>query len=109
MIGSLPKPVIIAHRGASAHAPENTLSAFNLARNLGAQAIELDVQLSLDQIVVVYHDTAVDRTTNSTGKIRDLPLSDLQNMNAGYIYGPAFENEIIPTLAQVFDDFSDFP
>ena len=109
MIGSLPRPVIFAHRGASAHAPENTLSAFNLARDLGANAIELDVQLTSDQAVVVFHDTTVDRTTNATGKISDYSLTALMNLNAGHAYGSAFNNERIPSLADVFTELHDFP
>ena len=109
MIGSLPSPVIFAHRGASAHAPENTLSAFNLARKMGANAIELDVQLTSDQAIVVFHDTTVNRITNSTGRINDLSLSALKNLNAGHAYGSAFENEKIPTLANVFTELTDFP
>ncbi len=87
MIESLPRPVIFAHRGASAHAPENTLSAFKLARDLGANAIELDVQLTADQAIVVFHDTTVNRTTNATGNISDYTLSALKSLNAGHAYG----------------------
>ncbi len=109
MIGSLPSPVIFAHRGASAHAPENTLSAFVLARDLGANAIELDVQLTADQAVVVFHDMTVNRTTNGTGKISDFSLSTIKKLNAGHAYGSAYENERIPSLADVFTKLTDFP
>jgi len=109
MIESLPSPVIFAHRGASVHAPENTLSAFKLARDQGANAIELDVQLTADQSVVVFHDATVDRTTNATGKISDYTLSALQNLNAGHAYGNAYVNERIPTLSDVFSEMPDFP
>ena len=103
MIKSLPSPVIIAHRGASAHAPENTISAMLLAIEQGADAIEIDVQLSADKNVVVIHDTTLDRTTNGKGRVRDASLSYLQSLNAGHAYGPAFPNEKIPTLESVFD------
>lgn len=103
MIKLLPRPVIIAHRGASAHAPENTLSALKLALEQGADAVEFDVQLSADKKVVVIHDSTLDRTTNGTGRIRDHNLSYLQNLNAGHAYGPAFPDEKIPTLGSVFD------
>lgn len=109
MFGTLPIPVIFAHRGASAHAPENTLSSFKLARDQGAKAIELDVQLTADRIVVVFHDSTLNRTTNGIGKISDYSLADLQNLNAGQAYGPAFTNERIPTLSEVFNEFSDIP
>ena len=61
------RPIVIAHRGASADAPENTLAAFNRAIDLNADAVEMDVKLSYDKEVVVIHDRTVDRTTNGTG------------------------------------------
>jgi len=96
MLYRLPSPVIFAHRGASAYAPENTLAAFNLAHQQGANAIELDVKLSADGIPVVIHDTTVDRTTNGSGRVADLELATLQKLDAG-------EGQQIPTLAEVFD------
>ena len=69
MLTSLPQPVIFAHRGASAHAPENTLAAFELALQQGADAIELDVKLTVDGHVVVIHDATVDRTTGARGRV----------------------------------------
>lgn len=101
MFPSLTSPVIFAHRGASSHAPENTLAAFLLAVDHGAKAIELDVQLTKDQQVVVFHDGSIQRTTNGTGKIKDLTLSELNNYNAGVTFCPAYQNEKIPTLSEV--------
>ena len=72
MLTSLPQPIIFAHRGASAHAPENTLAAFELAVAQSADAIELDVKLSADGQAVVLHDATVDRTTGSHGRVKDL-------------------------------------
>jgi glycerophosphoryl diester phosphodiesterase len=72
------RPLIIAHRGASLHAPENTLAAFNMAVRQGADAIELDAKLSADGYVVVIHDQTVDRTTSSSGKVADMTLEDLK-------------------------------
>ncbi len=89
-------PKIIAHRGASAHAPENTLAAFQLALDQGADGIELDVMLSKDKKLVVIHDDAVDRTTNGTGRVMDLTLEELQSLDAD-------DHEKIPSLAEVFD------
>lgn len=109
MIEFLPRPVIFAHRGASALAPENTLSSFKLARDLGANAIELDVQLTADQAVVVFHDTTVNRTTNATGNISDYTLSALKSLIAGHSYGSAYENERIQTLSGVFTELTGFP
>jgi len=103
MFPSLTSPVIFAHRGASSHAPENTLAAFHLAIDHGAKAIELDVQLTKDQEVVVFHDSRLNRTTNGTGKIKDFTLSELRNFNAGVSFCPAYQNEKIPALAEVLD------
>ncbi len=95
MFAHLPSPTIFAHRGASAHAPENTLTAFELAREQGADAIELDVKLSADGIPVVIHDHTVDRTTNGSGTVAELELASLQKLDAG-------GGQHIPTLAEVF-------
>lgn len=100
---SLPQPVIFAHRGASAHAPENTLAAFQLALAQQADAIELDVKLSADGQVVVIHDATVDRTTNGTGRIKDLSLAELRALDAGSFFSEKFQGEKIPTLDEVFE------
>lgn len=92
------RPLIIAHRGVSAHAPENTLKAFQLAKDHHADGIELDVMFSKDGHVVVIHDDTVDRTTNGTGRVRDLTLAQLQALDAG-------NGEKIPTLNDVLDAF----
>lgn len=99
----LPCPTIFAHRGASAHAPENTLAAFELAVKQKADAIEFDVKLSSDDQVVVIHDQTIDRTTNGTGRVKDLPLAALQELDAGSFFDVAFKGEPIPTLSQVFE------
>ena len=65
-------PLVIAHRGASAFAPENTMAAFRLAKDLGADGIELDVMLSADEKLVVIHDQSVVRTTNGQGKVNEM-------------------------------------
>ena len=91
-------PLIFAHRGASHDAPENTLSAFELAVAQKADGIELDVQLSADGWPVVIHDFTVDRMTNGSGKVADFPLADLQALK---IEG----DERIPTLDEVFEAF----
>ncbi|MEJ5202837.1 MAG: glycerophosphodiester phosphodiesterase family protein, partial [Anaerolineales bacterium] len=92
-----------AHRGASAHAPENTLAAFKLAVEHGADAIELDAKLSADGEVVVIHDQTVDRTTNGHGTVRKLKLEELKKLDAGLHFGARFSGERIPTLAEVFE------
>jgi glycerophosphoryl diester phosphodiesterase len=88
-------PAIIAHRGASLHAPENTLAAFELALQQGIDGIELDVKLSADQIPVVIHDESVDRTTDGRGLVHELSLATLKELDAG-------NGQKIPTLDEVF-------
>jgi glycerophosphoryl diester phosphodiesterase len=99
---NLSKPIVIAHRGDSAHAPENTLAAFKMAMDRGAQAIEFDVKLSVDKQVVVIHDQTVDRTTNGHGDVRELHLDELQRLEAGVRFGDKFPSERIPSLEEVF-------
>jgi glycerophosphoryl diester phosphodiesterase len=99
----LPRPVVFAHRGASAHAPENTIASFELALAQGADAIELDVKLSTDGYVIVHHDSTVDRTTDGKGKIQDLSLSALKKLDAGSSFSANFRGEKIPTLEEVFE------
>lgn len=95
-------PLIVAHRGSSAHAPENTLAAFRLAAEQGAHAVELDAKLSADGQVVVIHDKTVDRTTRGTGAIHDLTLAKMKTLDAGSFFGEQFAGERIPTLEEVF-------
>jgi len=92
---------VIAHRGASGTAPENTLAAFREAHRLGAAMIELDVQLSADGHVVVMHDDTVDRTTDGSGLVSDLRLSELRALDAGGWFGREFRGERVPTLSEV--------
>jgi len=96
LLDDLPSPIVFAHRGDSAHAPENTLAAFEQAARKGADAIELDAKLSADGVVVVIHDPTVDRTTDGRGKISRLPLAALREFDAG-------NGEKIPTLEEVFE------
>lgn len=98
----LPRPAIIAHRGASLGAPENTLAAFELAVELGADAIELDVKLCATGEPVVIHDRSIDRTTNGAGEVRKLPLSVLKALDAGSWFDAEFAGEGVPTLDDVF-------
>src|SRR2546426_332500 len=80
--------LVIAHRGASAAAPENTLAAFRLAADLGADAVELDVRRTVDGQLVVIHDASVDRTTDGTGRVAALTLDQLRRFDAGRKFGP---------------------
>ncbi|MBE5855588.1 MAG: glycerophosphodiester phosphodiesterase [Lachnospiraceae bacterium] len=96
------KPLIWAHRGASGHAPENTLPAFQLAADMGADGVELDVQLTKDGVLVVCHDEKVDRTANAKGWIKDYTFEELRKMD--FSYGNlAYEGVQIPTMEEVFD------
>lgn len=87
---------IYAHRGASIEHPENTLLAFSRAIDLGVYGVELDVHLSSDEVPVVIHDERVDRTTNGTGAVAELPLAELQLLDAG-------DGTRIPSLEEVLD------
>lgn len=93
--------LVIAHRGASGHAPENTLAAFRKAVSLGATFIETDLQLSRDAHVVAIHDDSVDRTTNGKGPVHDLSLAELRQLDAGSWFGSEFSGERIPTLEEI--------
>src|SRR3989304_10409901 len=101
------RPLIFAHRGASAYAPENTLAAFRLALEHGADGIELDAKLSADGQVVVIHDQTVDRTTDGHGRVNQLTLTQLRQLDAGFCKGAAFKGERIPTLAEVLEMLGD--
>jgi glycerophosphoryl diester phosphodiesterase len=103
VLESLSQPIIFAHRGASAYAPENTLAAFELALTQQADAIELDVKLSGDGQVIVIHDSTVDRTTNGRGKVEDMTLAEIKALDAGSFRGREFAGEKIPTLEEVFE------
>ncbi|MGM9927381.1 MAG: glycerophosphodiester phosphodiesterase [Bacillus sp. (in: firmicutes)] len=91
---------IFAHRGSSSTHPENTMSAFLEAEYVGADGIELDVQLSKDGEIVVIHDEKVNRTTNGKGFVRDLTLQQLKALNASYTF--KMNGAQIPTLEEVF-------
>ncbi|MFC5449832.1 glycerophosphodiester phosphodiesterase [Paenibacillus aestuarii] len=97
------KPMIIAHRGAKGMAPENTLASFQLGLSQGCEGIELDVQLTADEEIVVCHDMTLDRTTNGHGLIVEKTLTEIKTYDAGYWFGDEFKGEKIPTLDEVFD------
>ncbi len=103
MLTGLPQPIIFAHRGASAHAPENTLASFQLAVEEGTDAIELDAKLSADGEIVVIHDPTVDRTTHGHGRVAQMKLADLRSLDAGSFFSEKFTGEKIPLLSEVFE------
>lgn len=91
---------IIAHRGAKRLAPENTLPAFKLATDLGAEGIEADVQLTKDDVPVIIHDERLNRTTNTKGLVNELTLSELEKLDAGSWFSPKYQGTTIPTLEE---------
>jgi len=98
-----PRPLLFAHRGASLHAPENTMEAFDLAIQQGADGVELDAKLSADGEVIVIHDSTVDRTTNGHGRVAMFKLTDLRALDAGSFFSEKFRGAQIPTLNEVFE------
>ncbi len=90
-----------AHRGASQNAPQNTLAAFRLAREMGVDGVELDVQVSKDGEAVVIHDFTVDATTDGQGPVKDKTLAELKELDAGSRFDARFAGERIPTLEEV--------
>jgi glycerophosphoryl diester phosphodiesterase len=97
------QPLVIAHRGASAYAPENTLAAFQRAADQDADAIELDVDLTRDGHVIVLHDATLDRTTDGHGRVADLTLEEIRRADAGLWKSAEFKGERVPLLAEVFE------
>lgn len=95
----------IGHRGASGHAPENTLAAFRMAAEMGARFIETDLQLTRDARIVAMHDATVDRTTNGRGRVSKMSLGELRGLDAGGKFlseeGRSFKGERVPTLDEV--------
>ena len=101
MFGHMRVPWIIAHRGASAHAPENTLAAYERAVALGAQFIETDLHLTRDARFVAIHDKTLERTTNGKGPVRDHTLAELRELDAGMWFDRQFMGQQIPTLEEI--------
>jgi glycerophosphoryl diester phosphodiesterase len=95
----------VAHRGAAGYAPENTIAGFDLAVDMKADYIEIDVQRSKDGELVVIHDTTVDRTTDGTGKVGDLTLQQLQQLDAGSWKEESFAGETIPAFEEILDRY----
>ena len=93
--------LVIAHRGAPNHAPENTLAAFDKALDLGLCHIELDAQLAADNVAVVFHDSALDRTSDGSGPLASHTLAELKRLDAGAWFGEEFRRQRIPTLEEV--------
>lgn len=101
LLDPLARPVI-GHRGASGTFPENTLLAFQQALRDGADGVEFDVRLTAEGVPVVIHDATVDRTTDGRGRLSELPLAAVRELDAG-------RGERIPTLAEVFENIDEAP
>ncbi len=103
MASPIPMPLVIAHRGDSAHRPENTLASFASALEIGAAFAEFDVHLTRDGEVVVIHDATLDRTTDGHGAVRNMTLAEIRRFSAGYPrrFGSTYAGERVPTLGEV--------
>jgi glycerophosphoryl diester phosphodiesterase len=100
-----PAFMVIAHRGASSYAPENTLAAFDLALQMGVHHIELDVDFTSDGHIVVIHDDTVDRTTDGSGPVTSHTLATLRGLDAGSSFGARFAGERIPAFGEVLERY----
>lgn len=96
-------PRVIAHRGASAYAPENTLSAFRMAVAQGAHAVEMDAKLTKDHAVVILHDATLERTTSGHGALHEHTYREIRQLDAGSHFSEDFRQERIPTLEEVLE------
>ncbi len=95
------RPLVVAHRGFSWVAPENTLASYKLAMEAGAELAECDVYLTSDGVPVLFHDSTLERTTGAKGKVGDFTLAELKKLDAGKWKSPRFAGERIPTLEEV--------
>ena len=95
-------PLIWGHRGASGYAPENTLPAFKMAADMGADGVELDIQMTKDGEIVVCHDEAIDRTSSGKGWLKDFTFEELRRLDFSN-GNSAYEGVKIPTMEEVFD------
>jgi glycerophosphoryl diester phosphodiesterase len=103
MIEHFPRPILLAHRGDLAHAPENTLPAFQQAIQKGADGVELDAKLTADGHVIVIHDSTVDRTTDGKGRVASLTLEAIRKLDAGKWFDEKFSGTKVPLLEEVFE------
>lgn len=95
--------IVMAHRGFSSKAPENTMSAFIQALEAGAEGIELDVHLTGDGEVVVIHDHTLERTTSGSGPVSEMTLAEVQRFDAGAWFSQEFSGEKVPSLREVLE------
>lgn len=103
MIEQFPSPIIFAHRGDLAHAPENTLPSFQQALQKGADGVELDAKLTADGHVIVIHDPTLDRTTDGKGRVAASTLEVIRKLDAGAWFNEKFAGTKVPLLEEVFE------
>ncbi len=96
-------PRVIGHRGAAAHAPENTLAGFRTAAQLGVKWVEFDVRLTKDGVPILMHDDNLDRTTDGKGSVANTTLKEIKKLDAGSWFAEEFAGEPVPTLAEALD------
>ena len=110
-------PIAFAHQGGNQISPGNTLFAFERAAELGVDILEMDAHITKDGVLVVIHDEDVDRTTNGTGLVEEMTLAEIKELDAGYrwtdddgeTYPYRGQGITIPTLAEIFETFPDYP
>lgn len=105
-------PIILAHRGGSLIAPENSMAAFKNAAELGVHGFEIDIRLTKDEEIIVFHDEFVDRTTDGTGRVADMTFAELKKLDLGYhfmneeqTFSYRGQGESIITLRELFEEF----
>jgi glycerophosphoryl diester phosphodiesterase len=103
MFENFSSPIILAHRGDLAHAPENTLPSFSQAVQKGADGVELDAKLTFDGHLIVMHDATVGRTTNGNGKVASFSLEEIRKLDAGAWFSEKFAGTKVPVLEEVFE------
>ena len=99
--------LVFAHRGASGYAPENTLAAFELAAEMGAQGIEFDVQITKDSKLIIHHDRVLGRIEDASGKLSEWTFADLRALDVGSWYDARFAGQRMPTPAELVEDVGD--
>lgn len=97
------KYLVEAHRGNSGKAPENTLASVQQAIQIGADRVEVDLEYTADEQLIVLHDNSVDRTTNGTGKVAELTYPEIRKLDAGSWKAPEYAGEHVPLLAEIFE------
>lgn len=95
--------LIVAHRGSSGTAPENTLASFDQAIQAGAHFVELDLQITRDSVPIVFHDKWLSRTTDGIGSIRNFTLNEIRKFDSGFWFSDRYKGEKIPTLEEVLE------